>query len=105
MAPYKPNMQTEGSTEGKVALAPWMRSTRRFMENTQADNTQVSIWTIMLLPVGHVYSAAELIRDTAAKDILLSNLSSPMVASIEHLAHAADMWRTLTQVIFFSKSW
>jgi hypothetical protein len=98
MAPYKPNMQSEGTGEGKVALSLWLRSTRRFMENTHADNTQVTIWSIMLHPEGYVYNVPELARDTAAKDILLSNLSAPMVAAIEHLDHAADMWRSLVQV-------
>jgi hypothetical protein len=91
-------MKDEGTGDDHVPLSSWLKSTRRYLENTTADDTQVSMWSVMELPEAHVYTVAEGRRDLAAKDAILSHLSPAMLAGVEKLAHAADMWRSLQKV-------
>jgi len=82
----------------KVPLQSWLKSTRRFLENTTADDTNVMLWSVMELAADAVYTEAQTRRDNAAKDAILTHLSPVMGAMVERLNHAADMWRKLVQV-------
>jgi len=95
---YKAKMQKEGAGEGKVPLHLWLKSTRRFLENTTADDTNVVLWSIMELPAGTVLTDPQSRRNLAAKDALLTHLSTIMGALVEGKILAADMWRVLVQV-------
>ena len=100
--PYRAKMLYEGAggtgEDKKVPLQSWLKSTKRFLENTTADDTNVTLWSIMELPEGSAYSEAQTRRDNAAKDAILTHLSSVMCAMVERKDHAADMWRKLVQV-------
>jgi hypothetical protein len=95
-------MQYEGTGgtrgENRIPLQLWLKSTRRYLENTTADDTNVMLWAIMELPVGTVYTEVQTRRDNAAKDAILTHLSPIMYSMVERLDHAADMWRRLVQV-------
>jgi len=100
--PYKSKMRYEGSggsgDEKRLPLQSWLKSTRRYLENTPADDTIIPIWSVMEFPTTVVMTDAQVRRNSAARDCLLSYLSPIMAAMVESKTLAADMWRTLTEV-------